>query len=97
MNASDILRKLTSRKLWAAAVGVASGLSIVFGLDGEVITTVAGAVVSTASVVSYIVTEGRIDAAAVKDAIEDIQQAGDVIAASPDTLSNAKALPGGDK
>ena len=97
MKASDILRKLTSRKLWAAAVGVASGLSIVFGLEGEVITTVAGAVVSTVSVVSYIVTEGRIDAAAVKDAIEDIQQAGDVIAASPDTLSNAKALPGGDK
>lgn len=84
MNASDILRKLTSRKLWAAAVGVASGLSIVFGLDGEVITTVAGAVVSAASVVSYIMAEGRIDAAAVKDAIEDIQKAGDVIAASPD-------------
>ena len=68
-------RKLSSRKLWAAIVGLVTGLAMVFGLDENVITSVAGAVVSVASVVTYIVTEGRVDAAAVKNAVEDVQDA----------------------
>ena len=36
-------RKLSSRKLWAAVAGLASGLALVFGLDEEIISTVAGA------------------------------------------------------
>ncbi len=87
MNANDILRKLTSRKFIAAAAGFVSGLSMVFGLDGEIITSVAGAVVSTASVVSYILAEGKIDAEGVKNAIEDAQQAADTIKDSTDTGS----------
>ena len=74
-----LIRKLSSRKLWAAVAGIVTGLAMVFGLDGDVISSVAGAVVSVASVVTYIVTEGKIDAAAVKDAIEDIQEAEKVI------------------
>lgn len=69
-----LIRKLSSRKLWAAVAGIVTGLAMVFGLDGDVISSVAGAVVSVASVVTYIVTEGKIDATAVKDAIEDIQE-----------------------
>ena len=69
----NILRKLSSRKLWAAVAGIVTGLAMVFGLDENTITTVAGAVVSLASVITYIVTEGKVDAAAVKNAIEDIQ------------------------
>lgn len=67
--------KLTSRKLWAAVAGIVTGLAMVFGLDEGVITSVAGAVVSLASVITYIVTEGKIDAAGVKNAIEDVQEA----------------------
>lgn len=74
-----IMKKLTSRKLWAAIAGVVSGLAIVFGLDENVIITVAGAVVSVASVITYIVTEGRIDAEAVKSAVVDIQLAEEVL------------------
>ena len=74
-----LIRKLSSRKLWAAVAGVVTGLSLVFGLDGDVITAVSGAVVSLASVITYIITEGKIDAAAVKQAIEDVQEAGEVI------------------
>lgn len=77
---SDIMRKLSSRKLWAAVAGVVTGLAMVFGLDETVISTVAGAVVSVISVVSYIVVEGRIDkeavgnaAGAVQDAIDSVQ------------------------
>ena len=63
---SAILKKLSSRKLWAAVAGIVTGLAMVFGLDENTISTVAGAVVSAASVITYILTEGRIDAAAVK-------------------------------
>ena len=56
-------RKLSSRKFWACAAGIVVGLAVVFGLDGETISTVAGAVTTVASVVVYILTEGKIDAA----------------------------------
>lgn len=72
-------RKLSSRKLWAAIAGVVTGLSMVFGLDENVITSVAGAVVSLASVITYIITEGKVDAAAVKGAIEDVQEAAEAV------------------
>ncbi len=57
-------RKLSSRKLWAAVVGVITGLAMIFGLDADTVSTVAGAVVSAASVIAYITTEGKVDAAA---------------------------------
>lgn len=72
---SDMLRKLSSRKLWTALAGLAAGLAMVFGLDQEVVASCAGAVVSVVSVVTYIVTEGRIDANSVKVAIEKTQDA----------------------
>lgn len=72
---STILRKLSSRKLWAALAGIVTGLAMVFGLDENTISTVAGAVVSVASVLTYIVTEGKIDAEGVKKAVEDTQKA----------------------
>ena len=72
---NEMLRKLSSRKLWTALAGVAAGLALAFGLDQEAVASTAGAVVSVISVVTYIVTEGRIDAAAVKTAIEDVQEA----------------------
>lgn len=70
-----LLQKLSSRKLWTALAGLAAGLALAFGLDQEAVSAAAGAVVSVVSVVTYIVTEGRIDAAAVKTAIEEVQQA----------------------
>lgn len=75
----QLKRKLTSRKLWAAIAGVVTGLAMVFGLDEGVISSVAGAVVSVASVITYIITEGRVDAAAVKQAVEDVQKATDMV------------------
>lgn len=66
-------KKLSSRKLWAAVAGIVTGLAMVFGLDENVVTSVAGAVVSLASVITYIVTEGRVDTAAIKGAVEEVQ------------------------
>ena len=61
----NFLKKLTSRKFLAALAGVATGLAMVFGVDETTISTIAGAVTTVASVVSYIMSEGMVDAAAV--------------------------------
>ena len=74
-----IVQKLTSRKLWMAIAGISTGLALVLGVDGGEISDVAGAVTAVASVVAYIVTEGRIDAAAVKNAVEAADKAVDTI------------------
>ena len=66
MSNIDWKRKLSSRKLWAAVVGVVTGLAMVFGLDENTVSTVAGAVVSAASVVAYVLAEGKVDAEGVK-------------------------------
>lgn len=76
---SKIMRKLTSRKLWMAVAGIATGLAMVLGVDGGDISNVAGAVTAVASVVAYIVTEGKIDAESVKNAIEATENAVDTI------------------
>lgn len=75
MNKIDWKRKLSSRKLWAAAAGIVAGIAMVFGLDENTISTVAGAVVSVASVVAYIMAEGKVDAEGVKKAVEGVQDA----------------------
>ena len=70
---SEILRKLSSRKLWMAIAGIASGIAMALGADSSEISTVAGAMTAIASVVTYIITEGKVDAESVKNAIIDIQ------------------------
>ena len=71
MTKVDWKRKLSSRKLWAAVAGVVAGLAMVFGLDEGTISNVAGAVVSAASLVAYIITEGQVDAEGVKYTAEE--------------------------
>ena len=71
MDKIDWKLKLSSRKLWAAAAGIVTGLAMVFGLDEGTISSVAGAVVSLASVVSYIVTEGKVDTESAKKAVRE--------------------------
>lgn len=72
-------RKLSSRKLWAAVAGVVAGLAVAFGLDENIITEVSGAVMVVASVITYIVTEGKVDAESVKTAIVEVKEAVEVL------------------
>lgn len=84
----DWKRKLSSRKLWAAIAGIVTGLAMVFGLDENTISTVAGAVVSVSSVVAYIMAEGKVDAEGVKNAVEGVQDAVGAVGKCPsDSLS----------
>lgn len=81
---TEILIKLSSRKLWMAIAGLATGVAMVLGVDGSDITNVAGAVTALVSVVTYIVTEGKIDAEGVKNAIIEVDEAIDALERSDD-------------
>lgn len=76
---SNVIRKLTSRKLWLAIAGVTTGIAMILGVNGSDITSVAGAVTALASVITYIITEGKIDAESVKTAAENTQSAVETI------------------
>ena len=76
---SNLVRKLASRKLWLAIAGVGTGIAMALGVEGSEITTVAGAVTALVSVVTYIVTEGKVDAESVKVAVEATQEAVDAV------------------
>lgn len=80
----EILKKLKSRKLWVAVIGVLMGVAMIFGVDPNVAETVSGAVVAVVSVVAYIITEGKIDAAAVGDAAQKVQDAVDAVTGQED-------------
>ena len=76
---ADIIKKLTSRKLWMAIAGVATGIYIALGGDATEIETVAGAVTALVSAVTYIVAESRVDAESVKTTVIAVQEAIDVL------------------
>lgn len=59
----DWKRKLTSRKLWESLAGFVAGLIVAIGWSESVATQVTGLIMSMASIVSYVIGEGLIDAA----------------------------------
>ena len=61
---TNLAHKLKSRKFWACVAGLLLGVATLFGLEPDTVTTVAGAVTAVVSLVSYIITEGKVDAAA---------------------------------
>jgi hypothetical protein len=58
---NNIIRKLTSRKLWVALAGLATGMATLFGAESSDIQAVSGAVLSAISVLTYIMVEGAVD------------------------------------
>ena len=64
MKKEDIVRKLTSRKLWAAVVSFVTLLMLVLGYAESDATQVASIIMAGASVVAYIIGEGLVDASA---------------------------------
>jgi hypothetical protein len=67
MKLKEMIKHMTSRKFIAMLLGVALGCGIVFGVDGEELSTILGAVTSLVSLLCYIFTEGSIDKAALSD------------------------------
>ena len=62
MTKENIIRKLTSRKLWVAVAGFVSGLIVAFDGDAETAETISGLILQAASVIGYLVAEGLADA-----------------------------------
>lgn len=78
----DFLSKLKSRKFLSCVAGIVLGICMIFGLDTGAVNTIAGAVTSLASVIIYIYTEGKIDAAAVdkiKETVDKIEDATEIV------------------
>lgn len=73
------LCKLTSRKFLLAISGVIVGIAVALGVDASTVEVVAGAVMSLVSAVTYIITEGKIDANRVKETVEKVQEAVETI------------------
>lgn len=63
MNWETIVRKLTSRKFWAAIASFVSMLIVALGAAEESATQVTALIMAGASVIAYIVGEGFADAA----------------------------------
>ena len=58
----DWVRKLTSRKFWAAVIGFVVPLLIAFGVSEEVAAQVSSIIMSGAALIAYIIAEGLVDA-----------------------------------
>ena len=67
MSKNDIVRKLTSRKLWMAIALFVSGVLVAVGKDKEVAETISGLIMQGAAVIAYIVGEGLADSAHIDD------------------------------
>ena len=79
---NTFLEKFKSRKFLTCVAGVVMGVCMVFGLDEGTVDTIAGAIVSVSSIIMYIYTEGKIDAAAVdkiKDTADKVEDAIDAV------------------
>lgn len=67
-------QKLSSRKMWAALIGVIVGLAAAFGIEENEYAQIVGVVGSVVSAVSYIFGESAVDAAREKNSAEGTQE-----------------------
>ena len=72
MNKTDIIRKLTSRKLWMAVALFVSGLIVAMGGEKSTAETVSGCIMQGAAVLSYLFAEGWADASNAAQALPGI-------------------------
>lgn len=75
----EFFKKFTSRKFLAALSGIVLGIAIIFGVNGDTVTTIAGAVTSLVSAITYIFTEGKIDANNAKKIIDSVETIAETI------------------
>lgn len=61
----DWKRKLTSRKFWVALVGFITALLVAFNVDSGSVEQITSIIMSFASLIAYILSEGFVDASSV--------------------------------
>ena len=62
MTKNDIVRKLTSRKLWLAVIGFVTPLLLAFGVAENTTAQVTAIIMAGADVLGYVLAEGLADA-----------------------------------
>lgn len=76
MTKKDIIRKLTSRKLWAAIASFVSMMYTTLGGSTEASVQVTALIMAGATVIAYIVGEGLTDQANITQICEDEEAQG---------------------
>ena len=72
MNKINWKQKLTSRKFWAAIIGVATSVMVIFNVDKLTVEQVVALITATSTVIAYIIGEGMVDSARINNtATED--------------------------
>jgi hypothetical protein len=71
MTWNDIVRKLTSRRLWVAIAGIATGVALALGGEASEVQSVAGTITALVSALGYMVTEASVDKARAKEGEEN--------------------------
>lgn len=61
MDKKDLIRKLTSRKFWAALVGFITALLLAFNVDAGSVEQITSIVMSFGSLIAYVLSEGWAD------------------------------------
>lgn len=62
MTKEDIIRKLTSRKFWAAVVEFITAVLLAFHFDENIIAQVASIIMAGGALIAFILAEGWVDA-----------------------------------
>lgn len=66
----DWKRKLSSRKMWAAIIGVILSIMVMFGASDDDKNKVTGLITACSTLVIYILSEGSVDSAGAKETKE---------------------------
>ena len=70
MNKIDWKKKLTSRKFWVALIGFISSLLVAFNVDSGSVEQITSIIMSGATLISYILAEGFVDASNINLSID---------------------------
>lgn len=70
MNKQDLIRKLTSRKFWAAVVSFVTMLIVALGVAEDTATQVGSIIMAGATMMAYIIGEGLVDASSATEKTE---------------------------
>ena len=74
MKKEDIIRKLTSRKLWVAIIGFVTPLLLAYGVSESDVTQITSIIMAGGTLIAYIIGEGLVDSESVaskNDTTED--------------------------
>lgn len=83
MDKETIIRKLTSRKLWAAIASFVGMLVVATGHSESDAATITALIMAGATVIAYIVGEGLVDAASISANASALQQSNTADTSAP--------------